>query len=240
MAMWAFASNTDVIHPSMLQLEELESRITALRRQGDTANTAAEILVRKHEQLRADHEAELDQLHQHHHQQQQQQAGSHRSVTGSGEGGLELGPQHLQQVAVLDHHDAMIRLKEAEGSLCHKQVPIPCSLPAAVLYSARLPRAATCNAGIMLPVSACGAVRGIPSCLTLLVCPCAPGRLAGRGGDRLSRRAALRRGGRAHAAGAAAPGAAAEQPRVQGAGAGAAGPGLRGGGRGRCGVCGPG
>ncbi len=81
---------------------------------------AAEILVRKHEQLRADHEAELDQLQQQ--QQQQLQAGQHRSVTGSGEGGFELGPQHLQQVAMMEHHDAMIHLKEAEGSLCHKQV----------------------------------------------------------------------------------------------------------------------
>ncbi|KAG2501134.1 hypothetical protein HYH03_000952 [Edaphochlamys debaryana] len=74
------------------RLEELEKRIAELRRQGDTANTAAEILLRKQEQLRLDGD----------------------SRAGSAE----------QQSALLSHGDAMIHLKEAEGSLCHKQADL--------------------------------------------------------------------------------------------------------------------
>eukprot|EP00198_Chlamydomonas_reinhardtii_P001011 XP_001690346.1 predicted protein [Chlamydomonas reinhardtii] len=82
--------DTKMYRTAKQRLEEVEARILALRRQGDTANTAAEILGRKQEQLRMDMEEARD-------------------------------GDSAQRAALLSHGDAMIRLKESEGSLCHKQ-----------------------------------------------------------------------------------------------------------------------
>ncbi|KAG2432851.1 hypothetical protein HXX76_008584 [Chlamydomonas incerta] len=82
--------DTKMYRTAKQRLEEVEARILALRRQGDTANTAAEILGRKQEQLRMDMEEARE-------------------------------GDSAQRAALLSHGDAMIRLKESEGSLCHKQ-----------------------------------------------------------------------------------------------------------------------
>ncbi|KAG2448874.1 hypothetical protein HYH02_006223 [Chlamydomonas schloesseri] len=82
--------DTKMYRTAKQRLDDVEARILALRRQGDTANTAAEILGRKQDQLRMDMEEARD-------------------------------GDSAQRAALLSHGDAMIRLKESEGSLCHKQ-----------------------------------------------------------------------------------------------------------------------
>ncbi|KXZ47082.1 hypothetical protein GPECTOR_38g319 [Gonium pectorale] len=75
------------------RLEALDARISELRRQGDTANTAADILARKQEQLRLDLAAAR-------------------------------GAEEAQLAILVDHSDAMIRMKEAEGAHHHKEADL--------------------------------------------------------------------------------------------------------------------
>ncbi|GIL65610.1 hypothetical protein Vafri_19197 [Volvox africanus] len=72
------------------RVAELGDRIMQLRRQGDTAHTAAEILSRKQEQRRADMTAAVD-------------------------------ADEALQNALLDHGDAMVRMKETESVFCLRQ-----------------------------------------------------------------------------------------------------------------------
>ncbi|GLI64051.1 hypothetical protein VaNZ11_007215 [Volvox africanus] len=72
------------------RVTDLEGRITELRRQGDTARTAAEILRQKQEQRRSDMSAAVD-------------------------------TEQTLQNALLEHGDAMIRLKQADSVLCHRR-----------------------------------------------------------------------------------------------------------------------
>nr|BCL66264.1 hypothetical protein [Volvox reticuliferus] len=72
------------------RVADLGDRIMQLRRQGDTAHTAAEILSRKQDQRRADISAAVD-------------------------------VDEVLQSALLDHGDAMVRMKETESLFCHRQ-----------------------------------------------------------------------------------------------------------------------
>ncbi|GLC59704.1 hypothetical protein PLESTB_001524700 [Pleodorina starrii] len=85
--------DTKMFRSMKQRVQDLEARALQLRRQGDTARTAAGILSQKQAQRRADNSA----------------------VADSDEG---------QQEAVQAHGDAMIRMKEAEGSLCYKQADL--------------------------------------------------------------------------------------------------------------------
>ncbi|GIL45689.1 hypothetical protein Vafri_2880 [Volvox africanus] len=75
------------------RVTDLEGRITELRRQGDTARTATEILRQKQEQRRTDMSAAVD-------------------------------TEQMLQNALLEHGDAMIRMKQADSVLCHRQADV--------------------------------------------------------------------------------------------------------------------